>query len=174
MQRQSVLQAQIDRAIAGDEQAFADLVHTCENTLYSATMAILRNEQDAMDATQDAILTAWRKLHTLREHAYFNTWITRIAIRTAINHKRRRKPTTALYEVPSVSSDRDEILDVRLAMNGLDEQTRLCAVLYYYEDFTIDQVAQAVGIRGGTVKSRLHKARQQLRKALEVHDGAYE
>ncbi len=168
MQRGLIRAAEVGRAVAGDQQAFADLVQGCQRTLYTAAMAILRNEQDALDAVQDAILLAWRKLDTLRERQYFATWLTRIVIRTAINHRRRRRPTAALYEVPAPESPREEIIDIRRAMDALDEKTRLCAVLYYYEGMSVDGVARAMGMRAGTVKSSLYRARQKLRIALEV------
>ncbi len=167
MQRAETIHSRVTQALAGDQQAFAQLVHDCERTLYAAAMAILHNEQDALDAVQDAILNGWRKLDTLKQRAYFTTWMTRIVVRTAINHARKRQPTAPLYELPAPDAAREEIIDVRRAMDGLDEKTRLCATLYYYEGFSIDQIARVVGIRSGTVKSRLFRARQQLRVALE-------
>ncbi len=171
MQRETARADEVNRALTGDREAFAALVTGCQGTLYAAAMAILRNEQDALDAVQDAILLAWRKLDTLRERRYFDTWLTRIVIRTAINQRRGRRPSAPLLiEVPAPDASREEIIDIRRAMGALDEKARLCAALYYYEDMPVDAVARATGLTPGTVKSCLRRARLKLRKALEVWD----
>lgn len=158
----------VERAATGDEQAFAQLVRGCQGTLYAAAMAITKNEQDAQDAVQEAILSGWRKLDTLRERAYFNTWMTRITIRTAINIARRKKPSVPLLtELPAKGVRTDERMDIRRAIEGLDEKTRLATVLFYFEDMSVEQISEAVGARQGTVKSRLHRARAKLREVLE-------
>jgi RNA polymerase sigma-70 factor (ECF subfamily) len=169
MQQEHTLDAPlVARASAGDEFAFTSLVRKCQDTMYSAAMAILRNEQDALDAMQDASLKAWRKLPSLKERAYFQTWITRITIRCAMDIARKRKPEALfLTDVPAPREHASERVDIQRAMDSLDEKTRLCAVLYYQEDMSVEHVARAVGARVGTVKSRLHRARAKLRQTLE-------
>lgn len=158
----------VEQAQTGDEQAFSELVRACQGTLYAAAFALLANEQDALDAVQEAVLRGWDKLPTLRERAFFTTWMTRITIRTAINISRKRRPTLPLLtELPAGGGRIDERMDIRRAIESLDEKTRLCTVLYYFEDMSVEQVAQAVGARQGTVKSRLHRARERLRRVLE-------
>lgn len=154
-----------------DELAFASLVRKSEGTMYSAAIAILRNEQDALDAMQDAALKAWKKLPSLKEQAYFQTWITRITIRSAIDIARKRKPEVPfLIDPPAPRERTSERLDIERAINALDEKTRLCTVLYYLEDMSVEQVAKAVSARVGTVKSRLHRARAQLKRVLEAYE----
>lgn len=161
----------VARATDGDELAFAALVRKSEGTMFTAAMAILRNEQDALDAMQDAALKAWKKLPTLNEHAYFQTWITRITIHSAIDISRRRKPEVPfLIDVPAPRERTSERLDIERAIDSLDDKTRLCAVLYYLEDMPVEQVAKAVGARVGTVKSRLHRARAKLKQTLEAYE----
>ena len=170
MQRGLIRAGDVTHALDGDQEAFSRLVVGCQGTLYAAAMAILRHEQDALDAVQDAILIGWRKLNTLRERRYFDTWMTRIVIRAAIDMRKKRRPAAALSEVAAPDSPREEILDIRRAMEALDERTRLCAALYYYEGMSTDGVARATGLRPGTVKSTLFRARNKLRTALEVWD----
>lgn len=161
----------VGRAAMGDQQAFAQLVRPLASTLYAAARAILRDDEDARDCVQEAILKGWEKLPSLRERRYFATWLTRIAITTAINCGRRRRPGAALpanLAAPSLSAD--ERLDIRRAIDKLDPRTRVCVVLYYFEDMTVEQIARAVGIRQGTVKSRLFRAREKLRGILEGYD----
>ena len=158
------------RATTGDEQAFAALIQACQGTLYAVAMTLTHNHQDAMDAMQEGILKAWHKLPGFRAQAQFSTWVTRIVIHCAIDMNRRKKPVLPLMEDGSwVSSDGDHArrMDVRRAVEGLDEKTRLCTVLYYFEDMAIDEIARVLGTRQGTVKSRLFRARTQLKDVLE-------
>lgn len=159
------------RAALGDEQAFAELVRASSRTLYAAARAILRNDQDAQDCVQEAILAGWSKLFTLRDKCYFTTWLTRITINTAINMTRRRRPGVPLHIDLPAKDERDwERLDVRRAIESLDQKTRICTVLFYFEDMPVSEIAKAVGIREGTVRTRLFRAREKLRSVLEGYD----
>lgn len=156
-------------AAALDEAAvFAERVRACRNRLFTVAHAMLRSEQDAMDAVQEAVTRGWAKRRALREEGYFSTWITRILINVCKDMLRRRRPTVELYDMPGPMPHSDEIMDIRRAMAALDDKTRLCASLFYYEDMTIQTIALTLRVSEGTVKSRLHRARAQLRKALEA------
>lgn len=158
----------VKSSAASDERAFAELVRPCQGTLYAAAMAITKNHQDALDAVQDGILKGWQKFTTLRDDQYFSTWLTRIVIRSAIDITRRRKPTSALPEdVPYAGGGHDRRLDVRRAIEALEQKSRVVAMLYYFEDMAVKDIARALGIRQGTVKSRLFRAREVLKRTLE-------
>lgn len=160
-----------EKAASGDEWAFAELVHACNQTLYAAAKAILRNDQDAQDCVQEAILKGWSKLPRLRDGNYFSTWLTRITINTAISMARKRKPSVPLLmELPAKGGPSEERLDIRRAIESLDQKTRICTVLFYFEDMSTAQIAKAAGMREGTVRSRLFRARERLRKVLEGYD----
>ena len=151
-----------------DAGTFGDNVRGCSSKLYAAALAITRSDADAQDAVQEAICRGWAKLDTLRKPEYFTTWLTRIAINSAINIVRKGKRSAPLLtDIPSSPSGTDERMDVRRAIESLDEQSRICAVLYYFEDMSIAEVARATGTLEGTVKSRLHRARAKLREVLE-------
>lgn len=160
-----------ERAAAGDEQAFAELVRAASHTLYAAARAILRNDQDAEDCVQEAILAGWKKLPGLRDGAYFTTWMTRITINTAINMARKRRSGAPLLaELPARGGRSDERLDIRRAIESLDQKTRICTVLFYFEDMPTAQIARAAGLREATVRTRLFRARAKLRSILEGYD----
>ncbi len=163
----------VSLAAAGDERAFAELVRASDRTLYAAARAILLNDQDAQDCVQEAILKGWAKLHTLRDESLFKTWLTRIAITTAINMTRKKKRARGmplLTDVPARGERVAEHMDVRRAVEALDQKSRVCTVLYYFEDMSVDEVARALGIRANTVKTRLFRARAKLRGALEGYE----
>jgi RNA polymerase sigma-70 factor (ECF subfamily) len=161
----------VELAAAGDEQAFAELVRASDRTLYAAARAILGSDQDAQDCVQEAILKGWQKLDTLRDLSLFRTWLTRIAITTAINMARKKKRgAPLLVDVPAKGERISERMDVRRAVEALDRKARVCAVLYYFEDMSVDEISRALGVRTGTVKSRLFRARGKLRSALEGYE----
>ena len=171
MQKRQTAPALVKKAAGGDEAAFSQLVRENQSCLYAAALAITRHEQDALDAVQDAVLKGWQKLPTLREPQYFRTWLTRIAINCALNKAKRRPNHIQLMEdTPAPGTDYARRMDVRRAIDGLDEKTRVCVMLYYLEDMPIAEIAKAVGILQGTVKSRLHRARTQLREALRDYE----
>ena len=160
-----------EMAALGDERAFAELVRVSSRTLYAAARAILRSDQDAQDCVQDAILVGWNKLPTLRDKRYFTTWLTRIAINTAINMTRRRKPGVPLrIDLPARDGRSEEKLDIRRAIESLDQKTRICTVLFYFEDMPTAEIARAIGLRECTVRTRLFRAREKLRGVLEGYD----
>ena len=123
------------------------------------------------DCVQEAILTGWKNLPKLRDVNYFTTWMTRITINTAINMARKGRPGAPLLaELPVRSEKSDERLDIRRAIESLDQKTRLCTVLFYFEDMPTTQIARATGVREGTVRTRLFRAREKLRDVLEGYD----
>ena len=84
---------------------------------------------------QEAILAGWKNLPRLRDGTYFTTWLTRITINTAINMTRKRRDgAPLLMELPARGEKSDERLDIRRAIESLDQKTRICTVLYYFED----------------------------------------
>ena len=160
-----------ERAQNGDEAAFSTLVREARSSMYAAALAITRNEQDALDAVQEAILRSWDKLTSLRECQYVKTWMVRIAIRCASSIARKRRPNSPLIEeIPAPKSDLARRMDVRRAVDGLDEKTRICTVLYYLEDTSVAEIARMLAVSEGTVKSRLHRARAKLKEVLSGYD----
>lgn len=147
-------------------ETFTCMVLDSEETLYRVAMAMLKNEKDCEDAVQTAILTAFEKLGTLKNEAYFKTWLVRILINTC--HKRlrdsaRQAPLCASIPDNTLSA---EAVEVRAAIENLPEKIRQAVVLYYVEQFSIKEIKQILHIPEGTVKSRLSKGRALLRQAL--------
>ncbi len=162
----------VRRAAQGDESAFCALIRAHEPTLYRAAWAILSDSSDACDAVQEAIFRAWRALPSLHDPAFFKTWFTRIAInecKMLLRHRKRVAPMPDT-DLPAPLHPIDESLDVRRALQSLPDKYRAPVVLYYYEDFSVDQIAHALALPQGTVKSRLYLARQQLKTLLEVDE----
>ncbi|WP_405158310.1 RNA polymerase sigma factor [Paenibacillus sp. FSL H8-0283] len=155
----------VNQTIQGDREAFIRLIRDIENSLYNTAKSMLRKEEDVADAIQETILNAYKSVHTLREPRYFKTWLFRILINECNTMLSRRSLSTAYAEVPSEkrehSSPYDEV-DMREAVDRLEESKRIVVVLHYFEDLSLRQVADALNISESAVKMRLTRARQEL------------
>ncbi len=147
---------------------FAARVQAMQGTLYRVACAYLNADCDRGDAVQEAILKAWQALSSLREEAYFETWLTRILIRECANIQRRQKrvlPVAAVPDRPSPPEDTQD--DLKTALLKLPERMRIPVVLFYMEGYDVEEIARVMRIPKGTVCSRLARAREQLKEAME-------
>ncbi len=154
-----------------DRREFADRVHAMQERLYRMACGQLRDEQDRKDAVQEAIFKAWKSCGRLRDEAYFETWLIRILINECHNIQRagrRLLPVETMPERPYVE-ERIEGGDAELreALLSLPEKLRLPVMLHYIEGYTTEEAAAILRVPVGTVRSRLKKARETLKKALE-------
>ncbi|MCQ2421234.1 MAG: sigma-70 family RNA polymerase sigma factor [Clostridia bacterium] len=178
----------IRRAAKGDEQAFEKLLLEHEKNVYNLCYRMAGNPDDALDLSQEAFLKAWRALSTYQFDAAFSTWLYRLTTNVCLDflRKRNRQAHSSLttedeneepreYSVPdpapgpeeqAVSSWQQEA--VQAAMQQLPEDYRLVLQLRVVEDLPYEQIADVMGIPVGTVKSRLSRARLQLKKLLEA------
>ncbi|WP_427180997.1 RNA polymerase sigma factor [Paenibacillus sp. TC-CSREp1] len=155
----------IQQAIQGDRDAFIRLIRDIEHSLYNTAISMLRKEEDAADAIQETILKAYKSMHTLREPRYFKTWMFRILINECNTLLSRRSLSTSYAEVPTghqaQTSPYDEV-DMREAVDQLEEAKRIVIVLHYFEDMSLRQIADTLGLSESAVKMRLNRARKEL------------
>lgn len=135
-------------------------------TLYRVAYGLLLNRTDCADAVQECLLRAWEKQHTLREEAFFRTWITRILINECYSMLRRRKRVLSLDEIPEPVAPPDSDSELHDAIARLEPKLRLPIVLHYMEGYSVGEVATLLRLPSGTVKTRLFKARKILRLQL--------
>ncbi len=152
------------RAQAGDSEAFIDLMKELELPLYRMAWGIVKQEADCADVVQEAILKAYKSLHTLKDPAFFKTWIYRILINECNKLLKKRMLLITGDELPSRSSGlKDyENIDLREMVDHLEENLQIVIVLHYFQDLPLSEVADVLGISTGAVKTRLHRARKQL------------
>lgn len=149
-----------------DKDAFTEAVLAAEGTLYRIAKSILREDADCADAVQEAILKAYISLNRLREPRYFKTWLCRILIRECYKICRKREKTVSLAEAGELTAAVQEIGESPLydIIMALDKRLRPVVVMHYIEGFSTQEIAAALGIPQGTVKSRLSRARKQLKE----------
>lgn len=147
---------------------FAEKVTAAEATLYHISKSILKNDCDCADAVQETIITAYSKLHSLRDDRFFKTWLCRILINECYRICRINKRVVPLEdymeaEYPAVQQNDLGLFD---AIMELKTDLRLVIVLHYIEGFQTMEIAKILKIPEGTVKSRLSRARTALKSVL--------
>ena len=154
-----------------DRERFVAQVTELQETLYRTARSILRNEQDAQDAVQEAVTQAFARLHTLRDPAKFKPWLLRILVNTCYDARRRRRSTVYLEAVEETlaapQSDCEERMSLWSAVMRLPEEQKAVVTLFYYEDLPIRAISEVLGVTQGTVKTRLSRARGRLRQMLD-------
>jgi RNA polymerase sigma-70 factor (ECF subfamily) len=166
----------IGAARAGDAAAFADLVRHCQGDVWRLVFHLVRNETLADDVTQDAFIRAYRFLATYRADAKFSTWLYSIARNCAMDElrrgSRRRKVMESLEVVPPPSQpDHAVVLEVREAIANLPPDLREPVILVDLLGTSYRDAAAILGTAEGTVKSRLHRARETLAEMLTPREG---
>jgi RNA polymerase sigma-70 factor (ECF subfamily) len=165
----------VQRAMQGDEEAFDALVGRIGDSMHSVARRILRDTNLAQDATQQALLDAWRYLPTLRDPDRFEAWTHRLLVRACYAEaKRERRQRGNLTLLRDVMPDPDS--SARLAASDeldrhfrqLSVEHRTIVVLVHYLGLTPSEAADRMGTPAGTARSRLHYALLQLRSAFEA------
>jgi RNA polymerase sigma-70 factor (ECF subfamily) len=169
--RESVVEVSESTARA---EAFRRLADQHLDASYRLARAILGDSAEAQDATHDAFVQAWRRWASLRDAARFEHWFDRILVNTCRNRMRRAAKWRGQDVSADLSVTRDDPFgqaDDRDALGSalarLSPDHRLVVALRFYRDLTIDEIARQLGIRPGTVNSRLHYAMKRLHSALD-------
>jgi RNA polymerase sigma-70 factor (ECF subfamily) len=166
----------VERARRGDHDAFAALAGAALFRLDAAARLILRDPDQAKDAVQETLVRAWRDLPTLRSPDRFEAWLHRLLVRACIDEARRLRrhrldvnliPIDAplIDDATSLTADRDQL---ERGFSRLEPEARALIVLHHYLDLPLPDVAIAMHIPLGTAKSRLHRALQSMRAALDA------
>ncbi|HEU0296913.1 MAG TPA: RNA polymerase sigma factor [Anaerolineales bacterium] len=171
----------LEQCREGDALAIERLVHTYQRDVYRLALSILDDSDEADDATQEVFLSALRALESFRGHAAFKTWLFSITVNVCRNRLGRNKSRGRLQQMlqhlfpqghepghPENKAMQNES-DAALwqAIRALDDKHRIPVILRYYHDLPVADIAEMLGIPGGTVHSRLNHAREQLRTLLK-------
>jgi RNA polymerase sigma-70 factor, ECF subfamily len=178
----------IARILAGEKELFHELIRPYERMVYLTLFAIVKNETEAEDGAQEAVIGAYRHLGSFRGDAKFSTWLTSIAINEGRKRLRKAKgaaeesideqaegqegdytpaPLTDWREIPLEALERKELREaLRTAVAELPDLYRQVFTLRDLEELNVEETADALGISANVVKVRLHRARIMLQKRL--------
>lgn len=167
-------QSLIARAQARDQAAFRHLVELHHHAAYGLALRILGSPEDAEEVAQEAFVRAWNALPNFRGDAKFSTWMHRIVARRAYDRlavvRRRREREVGVEEAERLpgadvdpAKDLPLVLEVEKLLDALSDVQRSVVVLFYYEGKSVNDVAHALGVPTGTVKTHLSRARAAMR-----------
>jgi RNA polymerase sigma-70 factor (ECF subfamily) len=173
--------SRIAATLAGDSAAFGRLVRTYQDRLYNSLLRVLGSADDAADIVQDAFVQAYTKLDSFRGNSAFYTWLYRIAFNLAMSHRRREHREASLDQLKSLAGaepvdgqpaadtgaiqrERAELVHAALAELSLEHRQIL--VLREIDGCRYDEIAEILDLPVGTVRSRLFRARMEMRDLL--------
>ncbi len=175
----------ITAALDGNTAAFGDLVRRHQDRLYNAVLRVVDNAEDAADVVQDAFVNAFQALKSFKGDSELYTWLYRIAFNSAISQKRKRRPVASLDAArgsdPTVEpvdhsvgnrpgeemERREDEAGLFVALARLSPEHRDVLVMKDLDGQRYEEIAVVLGVPIGTVRSRLHRARLELRQILE-------
>jgi RNA polymerase sigma-70 factor (ECF subfamily) len=153
--------------VAGDPDAFGQLVRRHQDRLWAVALRTLGEREEAADALQDALISAYRSADRFRGESAVTTWLHRIVVNACLDRVRRRAvrptvPLTLTDPAPVPAVDSDTVLDVRAALSRLPADQRAALVLVEVQGYPVAEAAAILGVPEGTVKSRCARARARL------------
>lgn len=168
----------IQRAKRGDKEAFTSIVLRLGDRLYAVAFRILRDTGHAEDAVQQTFLTAWRDLRRLRDDDRLEAWLYRLLVNACfaeVRRTRRWQPglrlITELDIGPSTEDSQASVAlrdELERAFRRLPAEQRAVLAMHHYLGLSGEEIAETLDLPPGTVRSRLHYARQQMRAAIEA------
>jgi RNA polymerase sigma-70 factor, ECF subfamily len=173
----------IAETLAGNTSAFGELVLKYQDRLYNIVVHVVGNAEDARDIVQEALVQAFVKLETFRQTSAFYTWLYRIAFNVAVSFRRRRRPVLAIdcgresggvepldgQDGPTQRLEREErCRQIRNALTQISQEHRAILVLREIDGCCYETIAEVLELPVGTVRSRLHRARLELREQLKT------
>lgn len=147
---------------------FAAAVTENSRAMFRTARTLLSSDADAEDAVSRAVLSAWRGVSKLRDREKIRPWLIKITVNSAYEIRRKTGRVTFLEEIPDTPApDEHRYDDLWEAISNLPEDRRTAITLFYYDGLSVEEIAEALSLPEGTVKSRLSRARDQLRQMLK-------
>ena len=182
----ALVNKRIKQVLKGDQNAYADIVNLYQHKLYQICYRMLSNKQEAEDIAQEAFVRAYINLHSYDQKRKFSTWLYRIATNLCIDRIRKKKPdyyldaqvpgTDGLDMYSQIASDEklpEETVEqmelqerIQYEISRLPDKYRSVIVLKYIEELSLQEISEILDMPLGTVKTRIHRGREALRKQL--------
>ena len=170
----------IPRILSGDGQAYAQVVQHFQHMVYTVCHRVLRNAEDAEEATQDTFVKAYQHLEGFSGQSKFSTWLYSIAYRTAISHGRKRRHDTTsiddmVHHPPAENhetADRHELRGVLdKALSCIPAEDAAILSFFYLEEMSVEEIVTVTGLGASNVKVKLHRGRKKLLDTLNEQMG---
>lgn len=165
--------ALVERYLAGDETAFGTLYGKYYERVFAIAKGVLLDREDASDATQEIFTLVVRHLHRFDRRSRFSTWLFRIAVNRSIQYGRKTKhkaKNVELNEAVAVAEEQKiEIADplIQAALAKLKPNDRALITLFYWEELSLQEIAESLGCNVNAAKTRLYRARERFREVYE-------
>ncbi|MEV9641052.1 sigma-70 family RNA polymerase sigma factor [Mammaliicoccus sciuri] len=163
----------LKKAQKGNDQAFLTLIDQEKEKLYRIAFTYVKNETDALDIVQETIYKAYTSISSLKEAAYFSTWLTRILINSSLDFIRKNNKVIPIEQesLERIESHQtafsEDKLDLLNAIDQLEEKYKTAVLLRFYQDLSVKQIAKILECPEGTVKTNLHRAINKLRTTFK-------
>lgn len=161
----------VKRAKNGNTDEIGNIIMENMQSMYRVGFGILKNEEEIQEAISNTVIIVFEKITTLKKEEFFKTWLIRILINECYKIYNQNKKIVYLdnYTENNLSyEDKYVDFEVRNMIKSLDHELREIVVLYYLEDISVSEISKILKIPEGTVKSRLHRAREKLKEKLQI------
>lgn len=163
----------VEKAKNKDEQAFSELFKIIKKELYVIARTRLKNEDDIEDAIQETLFKCYQNINKLRDNAVFKTWAIRILINECNNIYRRKSKNMISYEEKEMenyicANDVNENLEFDFLIQDLTHEEKIILTLYYCCKYTIKEISKIVKINQNTIKGKIARARNKIKKLYEI------
>ena len=169
----------IERIKAGDKEAFTGLVDSYKDMVYTVCLRMLHTEADAEEAAQDVFIKAYRAIGSYQAKAKFSTWLYRITYNNCISVIRKRvKMIDLVDDVPESEVDEKEMNGLerlsaeersrylKMAIESLAETDAVVVTLFYYDQLSLDEIAEVTGLSSSNIRIKLHRSRKKMYQVI--------
>lgn len=158
----------VKRAKRGDAEAFIELIENSKQSMYKVARGFLHDEEDVADAMSETVLTCYEKIRTLKQDAYFKTWMIRILINHCKNILRKQKKSILAEDVAEFEGEAQNsgVQEFQELIEPLKEQDRSIFTLYYVYGMKVKEIAACMEMKENTVATRLKRGREALRDEM--------
>lgn len=154
-----------------DKDKFIEEIKLSKNQMYIVALSILKNNEDAEDIVQEALLLAYEKLYTLKDDNKFRSWMMRIVVNQAKMYIRKNRNIVYMDHIENLveksAEEKDEDQNIWELVLSLKSELSTVVILYYQQNYSICEISKIMCVPSGTVKSRLSRARALLKRELE-------
>ena len=162
----------VEKAKNNDKIAFSELIIAIEKELYLIAKTKLKNDDDIGDAIQETIYKSYKNIKKLKDNSIFKTWIIKILMNECNNIYKKKSKYSISYEEKEmekylVANDKSDNVEFEVLIKDLDSEEKLILTLYYCSKYTIKEISKIAKIKENTIKSKMARARNKIRKQIE-------